>query len=287
MKNVRLLPLFTMLFLLGCQLQYNPWETSTDRYDCPSYLIQKNINALNMYWDNKETHDSLKIAVLSDTHIWYNEFAEAVDLINARSDIDFVIHAGDMTEYGLIMEYKWFTDIAERFNKPWFAVIGNHDCLSHGLDIYKEIFGMDKFKFSLEKDDSTKYNFVFINNNSLEINASQEYNNNVVNWINNSVVLPGYEGDNIDILTAHIPPTSNVYFDNFTINHIDTLLVRNDIEMFLYGHTHSFHPPEETKKPYYTFGADCIEKREYYIITFYGIIEETGKVEFRYEKVNY
>lgn len=44
--------------------------------------------------------DTLRIAFISDTHLWMSDARDEVADINRRVDIDFVVHCGDLTDTG-------------------------------------------------------------------------------------------------------------------------------------------------------------------------------------------
>ena len=44
--------------------------------------------------------DTLRIAFISDTHLWMSVARDEVADINRRVDIDFVVHCGDLTDTG-------------------------------------------------------------------------------------------------------------------------------------------------------------------------------------------
>ena len=39
--------------------------------------------------------------MISDTQRWYNSTEDVVKALNARGDIDFVIHGGDQSDFGV------------------------------------------------------------------------------------------------------------------------------------------------------------------------------------------
>ena len=43
----------------------------------------------------------IRFAVISDTQRWFDELEDEVESINRRGDIDFVLHCGDLTDYGI------------------------------------------------------------------------------------------------------------------------------------------------------------------------------------------
>ena len=54
-----------------------------------------------------------------------------------RDDIDFVIHGGDMSDFGVTDEFLWQRDIMNKLRVPYVALIGNHDCLGTGEETYQ------------------------------------------------------------------------------------------------------------------------------------------------------
>ena len=44
--------------------------------------------------------DTLRVAFISDTHGWYSDTKDEIADLNKRTDIDFVIHCGDLTDTG-------------------------------------------------------------------------------------------------------------------------------------------------------------------------------------------
>lgn len=103
-----------------------------------------------------------KFAHISDTHIGSGASA-AEDLertvrdINAQADIAFVIHSGDVTEFGSDAELWQAKNILSQLNKPLYVVPGNHDTKwsESGCNSFRAIFGADRFVF-----DHAGYRFI-------------------------------------------------------------------------------------------------------------------------------
>lgn len=97
---------------------------------------------------------TFKFAHISDTHIGSSATA-AEDLertvrdINAQTDIAFVIHSGDVTEFGSDLELREAKNILNQLNKPLYIVPGNHDTKwsESGCNSFKAIFGAERFVF--------------------------------------------------------------------------------------------------------------------------------------------
>src|SRR5690606_19085912 len=76
---------------------------------------------------------------------------------------DFVVHGGDLTDFGIIEEYRWQHEILKRLNVPYMATLGNHDCLGNGVKVFENMYGPQDAVYDLGNS-----RFVFINTNSLE-----------------------------------------------------------------------------------------------------------------------
>ena len=113
----------------------------------------KNIISKNSDWLYKilpDAEDDIKFAVISDTHYDYKELEKFIDHVNNRRDIAFVVVGGDIADKGLLKEYEFFEEIMKGLNKPYFTVIGNHDYLTGGGEVYRQMFGA--FNYSIEAD---------------------------------------------------------------------------------------------------------------------------------------
>lgn len=44
---------------------------------------------------------------MGDSLRWYNEAEDFVTVLNKRNDVDFVIHGGDISDFGLTKEFMW------------------------------------------------------------------------------------------------------------------------------------------------------------------------------------
>jgi 3',5'-cyclic-AMP phosphodiesterase len=129
-----------------------------------SGLTQKNLKALD---SRRPAPRPFKLVALGDTHIDYDNLARTIDAINARDDIELVLFTGDMTNLGLLQEYEWSHEQYSRLRIPYFTVIGNHDALGHGIEIYQEMYGPLDYSFSFGG-----VKFVMFNSNTLEFQGA-------------------------------------------------------------------------------------------------------------------
>jgi len=286
--KIKILMIFLVAVLLSCTTQYSPWESDPDSYDCPKNLTEKNLEKILTSWGNKSVKDSLKIAFISDSHLWYDQLEDAVQEINKHQDIDFLIHGGDMTESGLIQEYKWFTDEMDKLKIPWLTVMGNHDCLNNGISIYEDVFGAQNYNLQLDISETQKYNFVFLNDNMLEINMLEEEREEISGWIKNTynVLSPNFDSN---IFVTHVPPNSSTYFSEEMENGFRDLIEEVGIDLFVYGHNHSFQAPEELYNNGVLYmGLNCLESSYFTKITFYAkSIGAQEQIQFKYENIEF
>lgn len=156
--------IFAAAFYSCDMIEYHPYDGRVSG--------ETNINANNIkrIEESCKGKDSIRFAVISDTQRWYDETEAAVEVeaLNKRNDIDFVIHGGDMSDFGLTKEFTWMRDILNKLNVPYIAILGNHDCLANGYDIFNSVFGKPNYSF-LAGD--TK--FICLNTNALEFDYSR------------------------------------------------------------------------------------------------------------------
>ena len=70
---------------------------------------------------------------------------KAIEEINARKDIDFVVFSGDNIDEPDGDSLVEFLKITKKFNKPYYIGIGNHDVLGCGLSKSKYLKLVDKY----------------------------------------------------------------------------------------------------------------------------------------------
>lgn len=131
----------------------------------------KHVNAANIAKIEKEVQgkDTIRFAVISDSHQWYDDLEKAVSNINGRSDsIDFVIHCGDVSDFGATQEFQWTRDRMQKLSRPFVVLLGNHDCLGTGDQAYQEIFGNPDFCFI-----AGRVKFLCLNTNAIEYDYSR------------------------------------------------------------------------------------------------------------------
>lgn len=149
--------------LTGCDtIEYHPYDARIEG--------ATNINRRNIYRIEEELagRDSFRFAFISDTQRWYDETEKAVKAINQRCDIDFVVHGGDLSDFGATKELLWQRDILNRLKMPYVCLLGNHDCLGTGEEVFRKVFGEPNFAFT-----AGNVRFVCLNTNAMEFDYSE------------------------------------------------------------------------------------------------------------------
>ena len=242
---------FILFLINGCDFfEFSPFEINLDNNE--SGLTNKNIKKiLNT---NISYSDNFEFAVISDTHSSYEELKDAIQEINNNDDILFVIHTGDLTDFGLKQEYQWCNDLLDELTVPYITVIGNHDCLSNGVAIYKKMYG--KLNYSFIFND---VKFIFFNDNIWE------FDKNVpdFNWLekelsNNSLLKHVF-------VIAHIPPFDRQFNENDEKKY-KNIMKQNNISMSIHGHDHKFYYDKYYNDNISYLCINNIKSREYCIV---------------------
>lgn len=127
----------------GNLFEYHPYE---GKISGETDIIAKHTRQIEDFGRGKKR---FRFAFITDTQRWYDETEEAVRCINARGDIDFVVHGGDLTDFGATNEFEWMRDELNGLRMPYVTVIGNHDCIGHGEHIYIKMFGVHNYGFTV------------------------------------------------------------------------------------------------------------------------------------------
>lgn len=172
--------------------------------------------------------DSFKVAVVSDTHNYYDELAEQVEFINKRSsEYAFVIIGGDLTNLGLYREFETSKKILGRLRIPYVTAIGNHDLLSNGGDVFEQMFGPRDFAFVFRQ---TK--FVVFNNNNWESSGKVPDLGFIENELASSV-------SQNHVLIAHVSPDDKDRWSEEDKQEMRSLVNTYNVDYFLNGHDHN------------------------------------------------
>jgi len=242
------------LSLCSCDMwDVHPYDTNTDG---PSGINATNIDIISRACADCDT---LRIVFTGDTQGWLDDTEDLVADVNKRDSIDFLIHVGDLTNYGQTHEFEWQRDLLNHLNVPYVCLIGNHDCLGTGNDVFKWMYG--DFNFSFIAGD---IKFVCLNTNAMEY----DYSNPIPDF---DFMVRECTADSADfsrtIICMHARPGAEQFNNNVSEP------FRHYCEQFpgllfcVAGHEHSpkvIQPFPDGPLYYITANAD---RRSYYLFT--------------------
>ena len=177
----------------------------------------------------------VRFAYLADIHISdvasnIEDLEISVADINTLKDIDFVVFAGDITEFGSDKEIEIAKSIISRLNVPYYVLSGNHDSKwsESGCNTFAKVFGYEYFSFE-------KNGIQFIGTNSGP------------NMRMAPALVPREAMVWLDSVTRSLPREMPVVFinhyplDDAMLNFADVIdmLKRVNIQVSLCGHGHS------------------------------------------------
>lgn len=214
------------LLVTSCDevIEYSPYQNIVK-----SKWKKQNISNYNkLLPEAEEPFEAFRIGLIADSHTYYDEFEEQVKYINSRNDLDFIVHLGDVTLSANAREFDWYCEIMNKIKIPVLTLIGNHDCLGNGYDIYTEMFGESNFFFEY-KD----VKFVMFDNIIWEKKVQDPdfawFDAALANDSDYKYVLP----------FAHLPPWDSQFStgDEYLYNQI---LLKHNLDLSIHGHGHSY-----------------------------------------------
>ncbi|NDK56579.1 metallophosphoesterase family protein [Pontibacter fetidus] len=212
-----------VLALQACEkFEYSPYEIRL--LDNERQLNQKNIDRIKE--QNIPQDATITFALIADTQGYYEDTDAIVNHLNKRNDVQFVLHNGDITDFGLLKEFRLINEKLGRLKVPLVTVIGNHDAVSNGKQLYKEMYGAYDFSFVAGHS-----KFIFINTNNWEFNSID------LDWLEDQLA----DRENYDqvFVLSHIPPTSSA-FGEANARRYRQLMNKYKVSMSIHGHNHSF-----------------------------------------------
>lgn len=171
----------------------------------------------------------LTLAFLADTHEGYDELAHVVDYINGRPEIELVLHAGDFTNHGTALEYRWAYAALTRLRAPFFVAPGNHDGLANGPLLHGLMFGPENFAVAW-----AGIHFLVFNTNPNEWGHAAPD----VDWLKTELARAhASPGERAWIVTHH-PPSSPPHLDAAQSMQLWRAMRAGGVDAYLYGHLH-------------------------------------------------
>lgn len=250
--------IFTNLLVLsgllaGCNaFEYSPNQTF-DR-NSPTDL---NKTAIDKLMSVKPTNDTLKFILSGDTQRSYKEIPGFIEKVKSIDNLDFILVAGDITEFGSFREMEGYAARMKKVNVPVITVIGNHDLTGRGRESYKCMFGDLNFSFVYK---GTK--FICHDTNSREY----KYDGRVpdLGWIAEQL-QPSPQVQRY-IAVGHVPALSEDFDQKLVPSYKSQFEQTPGFLAALYGHTHTYltSAPED---PFRYVVTGSIESKEFIVVT--------------------
>ncbi|WP_040495279.1 metallophosphoesterase family protein [Fulvivirga imtechensis] len=248
--------LYTILILLCVTLQacfeYNPNQIILE--DDEKDLTAKNIAKLQ----ETTPSETIRFVFMGDTQRFYDESDDFVKSVNQLANIDFVVHGGDISDFGLVQEFKWIHEIMSGLKVPYLTVIGNHDLLANGRKVYREMYGELDYTFEYGN-----YRFIMLNTNSREFN----FNGTVPDLMWLKQQLEDNTANKKTVVMSHIPPFDGDFDPNLEQEYAQLLAEDPNVELSLHAHRHSFFDNEYYDDGTRYFVTTSMQKRGYIVVT--------------------
>ncbi len=255
------------LLSAGCDMiEYHPYDLDING---KTDVNKENIAEIETVLDGR---DGISFAVISDTQRWYDETEDAVASINARGDIDFVLHTGDLSDFGAKLEFELQRDILEKLTVPYVCLLGNHDCVATGKQVFNRVFGDDNFVFK-----AGNVQFVCVNTNALEFDYSEAVPD--LSFLGGAIEN---SPDDVDktVVAMHAGPYSEQFNNNIADVFEFYLRRLPGLQFCVYGHGHQLAADDFFDDGVIYYQCPCVKKRVYLHFT----IDENG---YEYEAVDF
>jgi len=253
-----LLATTAMLSLTGCDLL----EFSPNDHRVPeefTNLTEKNLTRLLAH--PLPAGDTLRFVFTGDSQRFYDEVDGLVASVNKRHDIQFVLVAGDISDFGLSREMRWVDEKMRNLTVPYLTVIGNHDQVGNGRVTYQHMYGPLNYSFVYG---DTK--FILVDTNGREYHFDGRIPE--MGWVN--AQLQNSEGARRQVVVSHVPPTNDDFDPAVRDNYVQALRETPNLVFEMNGHNHDYSIGQPYEDGVTYVNSDSFEKHHYLIVTVWG-----------------
>ena len=163
-------------------------------------------------------------------------------------------------------------DILSKLIVPYVVVIGNHDFLANGEEVFNAIFGPNNFAFT-----ASFIRFINLNTNALEADYSKPVPD--FSFIENETDhFPA--NTTKTIVAMHAPPYSDQFNNNVARVFQGSIRQLPGLLFALHAHTHNYSRETIFNDGVYYYGTPSIQKRSYLLFTITRNSENYELVEF-------
>jgi 3',5'-cyclic AMP phosphodiesterase CpdA len=234
-------------------IDYHPYDV---RISGDREINAKNILRIEAECKNKDT---IRVVYTGDTQGWMDETRDMVSSINNRGNIDFVVHGGDVSDFGLTQEFEWQRDILNKLSVPYVVIIGNHDCVGTGKQAFRDIFGTFNFSFI-----AGRVKFVCLNTNAIEYDYTEPVPD--FDFMEQETKT---DSDRFDrtIISMHTRPYSDQFNNNVAKAFEYYVKMFPGVLFCTVAHDHSISVNDIYNDGITYYGSDCAKDRNYLLFT--------------------
>jgi len=220
----------------------------------------------------KRESDTLRFVFVGDCQRFYDEAEDFVASVNQQRNIDFVVIAGDISDFGLVREMRWVHHRLRKLNVPYLTVIGNHDHVGNGRAVYESVFGSLNYSFVYG---GTK--FICLDTNGREYGFQGQVPD--LGWLGEQ--LADTANSRRSIVLCHVPPTDADFDPKLVQPYARTIRSSSQLVFHLAGHIHRFTNGQPFHDGVQYLTAYNFRKRQYNILSVWG------QRQYRLETVAY
>lgn len=216
--------LFLIMLAGSCEepFEYHPNEIRLKEDE--RNLTQKYLEQLSQ----KTAGDTIRFIMMGDTQRFYDHILDFVESARTQPKIDFMLHAGDISDFGMAQEFRWVHSLLRDLPFPYLTVVGNHDLLANGPKVYQQMYGPLNYSFEFGNT-----RFLMLDNNSREYNFDGSTPD--LGWLEQTLAAPGSATQAVVI--GHIPPFDSDFDPELQDEYVRIQKARG-VLLNLYGHQH-------------------------------------------------
>jgi len=226
-------------------------------------------------------------AVTGDSHDDRSGLFSRVLLAVDGSDMEFLVHVGDITEQNKAEEWKRFRKAVTSLRKPLHPVIGNRDRIGKGAEArFARRFGLPGTSYSFDHNDA---HFAVLDNAGLSLEEK------TLAWLDRDLAAhpKGENGTAFLFVAMHIPPVTGEIRPHGTrpgyeerSRKLLRILKKHRVDAVLAGHEHMNLAEDWDGILVVVTGIERIPFLPFQRTGFYRIDLEDGKVRETFVRVD-
>jgi Icc protein len=204
--------------------------------------------------------DTLRFVYTGDSQRFYDDAVDLVKSVNQQPGVQFLLVAGDISDFGMAREMQWVDDELRKLTIPYLTVIGNHDQVGNGRKAYETVFGPLNYSFVYG---DTK--FIMTDTNGREYN----FNGRIPDmpWVRQQLQDNSVRRH---VIISHVPPQDEDFDPAVREAYVSALRQDPRLVFEMNGHRHDFSVGQPFNDGVTYVNSYAFEKRQYLIVTVWG-----------------